>query len=353
MVLSRKAVRDMKEYTPPTSGRKGFLRLDFNENTVGCSPKVIEALRNINREELTVYPEYSSFLEKLSTFLGVKSSNVLLSNATDEAIKTIIETYIEKGVDEIVIPVPTFAMFKFYSQLNEAVIREVLYNEDLSFPVEGVLEAIHSQTKIVVIVNPNNPTGTAIDSENLLKVVKKAKKNDSIVLIDEAYYPFYPKSSIDLIEEYDNIIVTQTFSKAFGIANLRLGYMVSCPENINNLKKVISPYSVNGTAVICGSAAISDKEYVKRYVETISKNKEKVYSALDELDVNYFKSDANFILINAGSFCKKYCEKLKENGILVRDRSSDALLYGYFRVTIGDDEQTDKFIKVFSEIKNG
>lgn len=354
MIKPRKAVIEMEEYNPPTSGRENYMRLDFNENTVGCSPKVIETLKKIKQGSLSVYPEYNKFREKLSGFLKVKFDQVMPTNATDEAIKTVIETYIEKGKDEIIIPVPTFAMFKFYAQLNEAIIREVLYNDDLSFPTEKVLEEINSKTKIVVLVNPNSPTGTSIKKEDIVKIIKKAKDNNSLVLIDEAYYLFFNESSIKLINEFDNLIVSQTFSKAFGMANLRLGHLVSNEENIKNLLKVISPYSVNGIAVTCAFAALDDYDYVKEYVKEVNKSKIRLYNTLEKLNVKYYKSDANFLLIDVGDKCYDYCEKLKQKGILVRNRTNDQLLEGCVRITIGTDEQTEKLIKALEETgKNG
>src|SRR3989338_4913078 len=166
MVKPRKAVIEMEEYRPPTSGRSISLRLDFNENTIGCSPSVIKALGKMQRNALSIYPEYISLRKDLAKYCKSGEEEVIATNGTDEAIKTIIETYIEKGRNEIIIPVPTYAMFKFYAQLNEAVIKEVNYNEDLSFPTANILRIINNKTKIVVLVNPNNPTGTSIKQQD-------------------------------------------------------------------------------------------------------------------------------------------------------------------------------------------
>src|SRR3989344_214575 len=174
MISPRKAVIRMQEYKPPTSGRENSLRLDFNENTVGCSPKVIKALSRIRKNIFSVYPEYEALKKEIAKYCNISPGEVIATNGTDEAIKTIIEVYSEKRKDEIIIPVPTYAMFKFYAELNEAVIREVLYNEDLSFPTSRLLSAINKKTKIVVLVNPNNPTGTSIKKEEIKKIIEKA-----------------------------------------------------------------------------------------------------------------------------------------------------------------------------------
>src|SRR3989344_8349724 len=245
MIRPRKAVIEMKEYNPPTSGREKSLRLDFNENTIGCSPVVIKSLREIGRKSLSVYPEYTDLRRGLAKYCNVNADEIIATNGTDEAIKTIIESYIEKGKDEIIIPVPTYAMFKFYAQLNEAVIKEISYNGDLSFPTEQVLSAISDSTKIIVLVNPNNPTGTSINAKDIIKIIEKAKRCNSLVLMDEAYYQFYGKTAIPFITLYDNLFIIQTFSKAFGLAGLRLGYTISNKNNIRNIQKELSPYSVN------------------------------------------------------------------------------------------------------------
>ena len=348
MVKPRKAIMEMNKYNPPTSGREDYLRLDFNENTIGCSPRVIETLKKIKQGNLSVYPEYSGLRKALASYCNVDVEEVIPTNATDEAIKTIIEAYVEKNRDEIVIPMPTFAMFKFYAQLNEAVIREVLYNKDLSFPTDGVLSAINKNTKIIVLVNPNSPTGTSIDDNDITKIIEKAQRNDAIVMIDEAYYQFYGKTSVPLIKKYGNLIVTQTFSKAFGLAGLRLGYIISNKNNIKNVQKVLSPYSVNGVAVACAFAALKDKKYVKNYVKEVNEGKKILYKLLDSLKIKYFESDANFVLLSLGKNAGYFCKKLKEEGILVRDRSSDAMLDGCVRITIGTKKQTEELAKAIN-----
>ena len=350
MIKPRKAVIEMEKYNPPTSGRENYMRLDFNENTLGCSPIVIRRLRKISSSSFSIYPEYGNLRKALAKYCKVREDEVLPTNATDEAIKTIIETYIEKGKDEIVIPIPTFAMLKFYAQLNEAIIKEVVYNQDLSFPTKRIIDSISKKTKIVVLVNPNNPTGTSIKNQDIIKIIKKAEKNNALVLLDEAYYQFYGKTFVPLIRKYDNLIVIQTFSKAFGLAGIRLGYIVSNQENINAMQKVLSPYSVNGVAAICAQAALKDLNYVQKYVKEIKQSKEILYSALDRLGIKYYQSDANFILIDADKMADVFCKKLKENGILARNRSSDVLLEGCVRITIGTKRQTKRLVNILEII---
>ncbi|MFA6065352.1 MAG: histidinol-phosphate transaminase [archaeon] len=349
MILPKQTVIQLEAYSPPTAGRENMLRLDFNENTIGCSPKVIEALQTIDGNKLSVYPEYGNFLSKLSKNVGVDSDELVLTNGTDEAINQIMQTYVEKG-EEVIIPVPTFAMFKFYATLAGAKIREVLYNSDLSFPFEQVMRGISNKTKVVVLVNPNNPTGTPIEEKQIIEIVKKAKANDSLVMIDEAYFEFYGKSSIELIKDFDNLLVTRTFSKAYGLAGLRLGYIVSDKEIIANLRKSISPYSVNTVALICASAALNDSKFVLEYVTEVKKNRPIVSQQLSKIGIKVFPSSANFVVGDFGERCGEVYSKLKERGILVRNRTNDPLLKGCLRIGVGTKEQCDKVIEAVKEI---
>ena len=340
----------MQGYNPPTEGRQGNLRLDFNENTSGCSPSVIKALRSATRDFLSTYPEYTNLRKQLAEYCNVGPEQVIPTNGTDEAIKAIMETYLEPGKDEVIIPVPTYAMFAFYAQLNSAAIRAVPYNNDLSFPTEKVLGAISRKTKVVVLVNPNNPTGTSIEEQGIIRIVEKANTNDAVVLIDEAYAQFSGRTSISLIKKFDNLFITQTFSKAFGLAGLRLGYILSNKKNVALIKKVLSPYSVNAVAALCASAAMKDQAYMKKYVAETNESKNMLYRELDNLGVPYCRSDANFVLLRIGPRCALLCRKLKEKGILVRDRSADQLLDGCVRITLGTVKQTTQLIRALRQI---
>lgn len=350
MIKPRRAVMEMQSYNPPTSNRGGMMRLDFNENTDGCSDNAIKLLRKIKKSALSAYPEYNELRKEMAKYCNVKEEEIIAANGADEAIKTIIETYIERVKDEIVIPVPTYAMFKFYAQLNEASIKEVAYNRDLSFPTERVLGAINTKTKIIVLVNPNNPTGTSIDAKDKIKIIEKAKRFNSLVLMDEAYAQFYGKTSIPLIKKYDNLFIVQTLSKAFGLAGLRLGYIISDESNIKIIQKVLSPYSVNVVAAICASIALEDSRFIKEYLKEVRAGKQILYKELDYLGIKYYKSDANFVLAKIGANADEFCKKLREKGILVRNRSGERLLAGCVRVTIGTTVQTKRLIKEMRRI---
>ncbi|OGJ85512.1 MAG: histidinol-phosphate transaminase [Candidatus Raymondbacteria bacterium RifOxyA12_full_50_37] len=332
----------MRPYNPPLEGRRAYIRLDFNENSQGCSPKVIDALKQIDRHTIAAYPEYNAFRKKLAEFMGLSSSRILPTNASDEGIMTVFQTFLDAR-NRIVLPVPTFAMFTFYAQVLDLEIVEVLYNPDLSFPVEQTLMALTPDTKAVVLVSPNNPTGTSIPRNAIIAIAEKMK--DRLVLLDEAYYEFNKTTAADLIEKYRNLIILRTFSKAFGMAGLRLGIIISCEENIAAMAKAHSPYSISALTATLAMAALDDPDYAFAYAEQVRANKAVLQKELTAMGIKSLASDANFILARFNDKCKAIEQGLKENGILVRDRSSDPLLQGCLRITVGTSEQTEKLIK--------
>ncbi|HZX44710.1 MAG TPA: histidinol-phosphate transaminase [Candidatus Nanoarchaeia archaeon] len=344
----RKAVLEMDEYRPPIEGRRGFLRLDFNENTIGCSPKVLSAINKIKEEEIAAYPEYIKFKEKLAKYLKIKPEQLMVSNATDEAIMVLMQTYIEQG-DEVIIPVPTFAMFKFYAQLAGAKVREIPYTANLAFPTKKVLDAATKKTKLIILCNPNNPTGTLIDKKDIIRIIEKARSKDCLVLLDEAYHQYSGAEYLDLIPKYDNLIIIRTFSKAYGMGGIRLGYAASNEDVMKNLLKAQSPYSVNSIAVAAGSKAIEDKAYVDWYVGEVKKAREILYNALKKLKIKSFPTAANFLIVKLPGKAKEIELELKQKGILVRNRSKDPLLNDCIRIGIGTVKQTEQFITALKE----
>ena len=265
MLVPRKAVERMAPYSPPTAGRAGRLRLDFNENTVGCSPTVLRTLkRALSREKLAVYPEYGETRERVAAFFGVPAGHLLFTNGTDEAIQVLINTYVDVG-DRVLLMAPSYAMYRFYAEMAGADIAEIRYRPaDLAFPLEELLGALTPETRAVLIANPNNPTGTAIDLAGIRRILDKAEH--AAVLIDEAYFEFFGTTALGLLLDHPNLFVSRTFSKVYGLAGLRLGCVFSQAENILWLHKAQSPYSVNVVAMLAASAAVEDREYIRSYV---------------------------------------------------------------------------------------
>ncbi|MCL6545122.1 MAG: histidinol-phosphate transaminase [Bryobacteraceae bacterium] len=337
----------MAPYSPPTAGRAGKLRLDFNENTIGAPPHVVEALRRrLEADLLAVYPEYGEVRAALAAYFQVSPDQLLLTNGTDEAIQVIINTYVDDG-DEVLLLRPSYAMYRFYADVAGASVREIDYRpEDLAFPLEELLEAIGPATRAILIANPNNPTGTAASREQLEMILDRAAQ--AAVLVDEAYFEFYGVTLLPLVGRAPNLFVSRTFSKVFGMAALRLGCVFSHADNIRFLHKAQSPYSVNMLAAMAAAEAVKDDRYVKEYAAEVLAARDLVYQGLDRLGISYYRSQANFVLMRAGERALEIRDKLRAAGVLVRDRSYE--LPGCVRVTVGTREQVQRFLKALEEI---
>lgn len=343
----RDAVRRMAPYSPPTGGRADKLRLDFNENTVGCSPKVAEFLKTrITEGRLAVYPEYVEAKADLADYFNVAETEMMLTNGTDEAIQVLINTFVDDN-DDVIILTPSYAMYKFYAEVAGASIREIPYREGtLAFPLDELLHAIRPDTKAILISNPNNPTGTAIKLDGIERILKRAP--EAAVLIDEAYYEFCGITALRLIDEYPNLFVSRTFSKVFGMAAMRCGCLFSDARNVEFCAKAQSPYSVNMLAALAARAAVRDTAYITKYVTEVLAARELLYVELEKAGIPYYESAGNFVLMRLGSRSIEVRDKLREAGVLVRDRSYE--IPGCVRVTVGTREQTRRFLSELEKL---
>ncbi len=346
MIPVRAAVERMDAYRPPLEGRGPYLRLDFNESTRGAPRGVLDALRTVSREELARYPEYGELRRDLARWLGLAPEEVLPTNASDEGIRVVMDAVLEAG-SSVVLPVPTFAMFRFYAQLAGARLVEVPYRKDLSFPTDEVLAAITPDVRLVVLVNPNNPTGTPIAAGAIERIVERAKH--ACVLVDEAYFPIHPETSLPLLAR-GNVVVLRTFSKAFGLAGCRIGVVASSRENMAVLSKVASPYSVATPSALAARAALRDPGYAEEAAASMRAARDELARRLAARGVEHRSGAANFVLVNAGSRerCARLVAALRAKGVLVRDRSSDHGLAGWFRVSPTTLEDVARFEEAFA-----
>ena len=343
----REAVLRMAPYSPPTAFRADKLRLDFNENTVGASPRVVEFLKqHLTEGQLAVYPEYSEAKQDLAAYFKVDPDDFILTNGTDEAIQVLINTYVDDD-DEVITLAPSYAMYRFYAEVAGARVREVHYRRDkLAFPFDELLDAITPETRAVLIANPNNPTGTGTTRAALEQILEKA--TNAAVLVDEAYYEFCGVTVLPLLNDYPNLFVSRTFSKVFGMAAMRVGCLFSQSGNVEFLHKAQSPYSVNMIGALAARAAVQDTEYIRKYVTEILAARELLYVGLEELGIPYYASQANFVLFQAGDRAIPIRDELRRRGVLVRDRSYE--IAGCVRVTVGTRDQIHQFLDELRQI---
>lgn len=331
----RSRVLAMKEYHPPL-GNRDALRLDFNENTLACSPKVREVLGSISTGDLTRYPERGPVEEIVAAHLGLAPQQVALTNGVDEAIHVLFETFLESG-DELLLPVPTYTMYEIYASTTDANTIAVQADDDLRFPFERLLSALTPRTKIIAIANPNSPSGSIASREQIIELARRAPQ--AVVLVDEAYFHFHGETIVDLIDIIPNLIMARTFSKAYGLAGLRIGVLVGPAESMRWIRRVLSPYSVNSLALACLPSALNDAAYLDWYVSEVLAARSEFELVLDSAEIRRWPSRANFILVDIGPQHGEFVRLMSVGGVLVRDRSSDPGCDGRVRITVGTRQQ--------------
>lgn len=340
MLEARAAVKSLHAYRPPLADRQG-LRLDFNESTIGCSLLVLARLRSLDAEALARYPEREPVEAEVAAFLGLDASQVLLTNGVDEAIHLLCSTYLEPD-DEAIIVVPTFAMYEIFAKAEGARVIQVPAGENFAFPLEDLLSRISQSTRLIALANPNNPTGTAVPSEILLQVARAAPR--AAVLVDEAYFEFHGETILPHTARPANLFVARTFSKAYGLAGLRIGILAGDAAKMAIVRRLASPYNVNAVALAVLPEALRDQEYVEHYVGEVQRGRELLQQELRALGLYYWASRANFVLVRVGPAHAEFIQALRSHGILVRDRHTDPACDGCVRLTVGSLEHTQTLI---------
>jgi histidinol-phosphate aminotransferase len=333
---ARDTVKMLREYHPPLAGRQG-LRLDFNESTIGCSPRVLARLRSLDAETLARYPEREPVEREVARFLGLDPAQVLLTNGVDEAIHVLCGTYLDAG-DEALIAVPTFAMYAVFAMAEGARLHEIPSEPNFAFPDKTLLSRVTDRTRLIAVANPNNPTGAAVSLDLLVRIA--AEVPQAALLVDEAYYEFHGETLLDRTARLPNIFVARTFSKAYGLAGLRIGILAGNTQHMAMVRRVASPYSVNAAALAALPEALADQQHVTHYAADVRHNRTRLEQELNGLGIKHWPSRANFVLIHIGSKHADFVRAMRNRGILVRSRNSDPGCEGCVRLTVGSNEHT-------------
>jgi histidinol-phosphate aminotransferase len=347
MIESRKGLENVVPYPVPSYTRKEKLRFDLNESNFGCSPKVLRAVKSASKSDLLIYPEYEKLNSKIAEEYNVLPSNIMLTNGGDDAIRSVTDTFINKK-DEIILPVPTYSMFELYAKLSGAKIKEISYNKDFTFPINKILKGISQRTKMVVVVNPASPLGTTLTKQELIDILEKAK--NSIVMLDETYHHFSGKSMAHLIKEYDNLVVVQTFSKVYGLAGLRIGFIIADQDRLREISKVAFPYAATSLAVDAAYAAMNDEDYTENVIAQIEAEKKFLCSELKGIAEKVHNTDTNFIIAKFGKCADELHEKLEDRGILVRNIGHLPMMKGYLRISPGFRKENITLVKAINDL---
>ena len=346
----------MNQYQKPAELYDG-LRLHQNENTAGCSPRVLDALRSLQADQISFYPPYSAALEACAGHLGVPADSVALVNGLDEGIMSAAIAYLRPHagsgiVPEAVVPEPAFEIFRFDTAVAGGRLVQVMPTPDFSFALDEVLAAITPATRVVFLTNPNNPTGVSAPFE-AIRAIAAAVPGQAIVFVDEAYADFAGRSFIPELSAFPNVIVGRTFSKAYGLAAIRIGALVGAPAVLDPIRYATPVYSVNIAAIVALQAALSDQDYVNDYLQQVKASKALLYAACDRMGLKYWPSDANFVLVRVGSRIDEVVAGAKERGVYLRNRSTEPGCEGCLRIATGIVEHTKRGIAAIEEVLCG
>ena len=340
MIKPRKSVENMNGYFVPLYERSWDLKIDSNENNYGPSPKVLEAIKNCNISDISYYPYYGELSEKIAIYQGFSIDNIKVTNGADEAIQAVIQTYLEPGEYTLTLDT-SFEMPVIYTQIQGGQIIKVPYKEKWVFPVDEFLRELNNPgIKIIYIASPNNPTGNIIKENDLRKIIERA--SDKVVIIDETYANYSGTTYKDLVKEYDNVFLIRSFSKDFALAGIRLGYIISNKENINNLKKVVSPFSVNSLAMLAGIEALNDIGYFYSIKKEILDSKKELKMFFETLGAEVYDSEANFLLADFKQKSEFIYNRLIKENIAVKIYKTDGILKNHLRITIPTKEGVKK-----------
>jgi histidinol-phosphate aminotransferase len=327
----RTAILKRRTFEPPAEGRERKIRLDFNENTAGCSPAVRRALAKLSAKQLAMYPEYQRPAGHLARYFGVRPEELLLANGADDALRAVFDAFVEQR-SRILICEPTFPMYRFYAETFGARIHALRYTADMNFPLHEVITALRRKPRVLFIANPNNPTGTLLQRPALQTILEAA--TNTAVVIDEAYAEFSGVTVLPWIRRYPQLFVVRTFAKAAGLAGLRLGAVLARAESLNYLRLAMPPFPVNVAALVAAEAAVRDRGTMRRYLSEVKRLRDWLRRQLALLGVKTFPSAGNFLLADFGPQGPALFRKLEGQGILLRERSRE-IAPGYVRISIG------------------
>jgi histidinol-phosphate aminotransferase len=348
---SRKILKDLKPYTP---GKfvQGTVKLASNENQLGCSPKVLKVLKEI-QNQIPVYPEGSSLelRQKLAEGWGLKTDNFVVGAGSDQILMLIAQAYLEPG-DEVVISETTFSQYEFSAQLAGATIKKVATTAYNQYDLDAFEKAITAKTKIIYLCSPNNPTGLIISDEKLQKFLKVVP-GAVMVVLDEAYAEYVESkmyhNSRSILAKYSNVILLRTFSKAYGLAGLRVGYGVASIDIVGELMKVKEPFNVGRISQMAALGALTDKAFLLKSQKNNKMAKKYMYSALEKLGLHFYPSEANFIYIEVPIPAREFADQIEKKGMTIRPLDSFGKPHA-IRVTLGTPAQNELFVDLLKKI---
>jgi len=325
------------------------LRLDKNERANDHNKKILNKIKNfITSDLISAYPEFYNLYKKLSNKLKVKKENIILTSGSDQALKNCFEVYYKKNSHIITLD-PTFAMIDIYCKIFQTLQIKIGYDKKLRLDLEKLLKSITYKTSLIIIANPNSPTGTILEFEDIKKIILKAKKNKATVIIDEAYFEFSKYNCINLIKSCENLVIIRTFSKLFGFAGLRIGYVVSNKKNIKKFKALKPMYEANSIAIKAVETALDNSQFFYQYLKEMRLAEKYAINFCYKNKIRFIKTYANFFHIDLGLNKNKIIKKLKKNKILVKGDLSVNGFENYLRISLANYKSIKKTLSIIKQ----
>lgn len=331
--------------------RSGVLRLDMNENPEGLPREVFDSvISKLTPEYIATYPEKNQLMTLLAEHDGTAYENISVTAGSDEAMRLIFHCFGQRD-KKLLTVTPTFEMYGVYARMFGMKHEMVGHKEDFSINSAEIMQAIDTDTSIVILLNPNSPIGYTYEEKDVKEIIEQSRKVGAIVVIDEAYHYFYTPSFMHLIKEYDNLLLLRTFSKLFSMAGLRIGYVSGTPQLIDYIEKAESTFNVNNIAILFAQEVIQNQELIDRLADTECKGRMWLVEQLRNAGYRTLAMEGNYILFLPKRDSKIVVEKLKKKEIWVRDYSK-GILKGWIRVSTGSIECMKKFWEAFAQIED-
>ncbi|MGB9235841.1 MAG: histidinol-phosphate transaminase [Terriglobales bacterium] len=345
MLKPRSSIEALCPYRSPIVSRAG-LALDLNENAAGCSPAVLARLRTLTAEEVAHYPRREEGERLAAKYLNIPPEQVLLTNGIDEALALLFSAYLQPG-DALLFADPTFVMYAIQGQARGANVIRLASAENLALPVDEFLRRISPRTRVIAIANPNNPTGLIAARADLLRIVQAVP--NAAVLVDEAYFEFCGETLIEDLPQHPNLFIARTFSKAYGLAGLRLGVLMGAADQIDFIRRLSQAFNVNAAALACLEAAIADQDFMRDSVAQARNSCREIENLCAQLGLVFWPSSANFVLVRVGKSAAAFVAAMLERGIFIRNMSANPGCEGCVRITAPARAHLDQVLQAMRE----
>ena len=331
--------------------RQEKIRLDKNERITHFEKKFFKKLLlKISSESVTSYPEVWTLYRSLAKLHKLNTNQFVVTAGIDGAIKNCFELFVSKG-DKVIILKPTFGMVDVYCKIARAKKIIINYDQNLNLDINYLLKSINRNISLIIIANPNSPTGTLISQFNMEKIIKKANTHSVPILVDEAYYGFCNKTVLLLLKKYKNLIISRTFSKAYGLAGLRVGYIIASSKIAKLLFNLKPMYEVNSIAILASTIMLKNLKIYRRYISETKKGFKVLTKYLEDNNIYFIKTHANFIYINLGKKINYFYNKLFKAGILTKKGLDIKGYNNYLRITLGPPKQIKIIISKLKDLK--